>query len=115
VVGAHAFARGAPLGFGGHDPDGTVFQPGRPSPGLSSGYRARAVISSRHAGRLLFQRLSKPSADSARLRVSTPRIAGRMQIRQFCACEAMADVPHRSSHLRTQHYSGGGAIPMMGA
>jgi hypothetical protein len=31
VVGAHAFARGAPLGFGGHDPDGTVFQPGRPS------------------------------------------------------------------------------------
>ena len=31
VVGAHAFARGAPLGFGGHDPDGTVFQPGRAS------------------------------------------------------------------------------------
>jgi hypothetical protein len=31
VVGAHAFARGAPLGFGGHDRDGTVFQPGRPS------------------------------------------------------------------------------------
>jgi hypothetical protein len=31
VVGAHAFARGAPLGLGGHDPDGTVFQPGRPS------------------------------------------------------------------------------------
>jgi hypothetical protein len=30
VVGAHAFARGAPLGFGGHAPDGTVFQPGRP-------------------------------------------------------------------------------------
>ena len=29
VVGAHAFARGAPLSFGGHDPDGTVFQPGR--------------------------------------------------------------------------------------
>src|SRR5579862_9023845 len=28
VVGAHAFARGAPLGFGGHDPDGTVFQTG---------------------------------------------------------------------------------------
>jgi hypothetical protein len=33
VVGAHAFARGAPLGFGGHDRDGTVFQPGRPSAG----------------------------------------------------------------------------------
>jgi hypothetical protein len=31
VIGAYAFARGAPLGFGGHDPDGTVFQPGRPS------------------------------------------------------------------------------------
>jgi hypothetical protein len=31
VVGAHAFARGAPLGLGGHDRDGTVFQPGRPS------------------------------------------------------------------------------------
>jgi hypothetical protein len=30
AVGAHAFARGAPLGFGGHDPDGTVFHPGRP-------------------------------------------------------------------------------------
>jgi hypothetical protein len=28
VVGAHAFARGAPLGFGGHDRDGTVFQTG---------------------------------------------------------------------------------------
>jgi hypothetical protein len=31
VVDAHAFARGAPLGLGGHDRDGTVFPPGRPS------------------------------------------------------------------------------------
>ena len=46
VVGAHAFARGAPPGFGGHDPDGTVFQPG-PRPGLTTGYRAMAVISNR--------------------------------------------------------------------
>ena len=32
VVGAHAFARGAPFGFGGHDRDGTVFNPGWPHP-----------------------------------------------------------------------------------
>jgi hypothetical protein len=31
VVGAHAFARGAALGFGGHDPDGTLFHLGQPS------------------------------------------------------------------------------------
>jgi hypothetical protein len=64
VVGAHAFARGAPLGFGGHDRDGTVFQPGRPSA------RAHQRISrdgcdqqsSRYA--TLFQRVRKPSAES---------------------------------------------------
>src|SRR5207244_9090384 len=42
VVGAHAFARGAPLGFGGHDRDGTVFQPGRP-PGRGSPADTRAA------------------------------------------------------------------------
>ena len=57
VVGAHAFARGAPLGFGGHDPDGTVFQPADPSARLIRRYRAIAVISNRHAARLLFRRL----------------------------------------------------------
>jgi hypothetical protein len=41
VVGAHAFARGAPLGLGGHDRDGTVFQPRRPSGrGSPAGTRA---------------------------------------------------------------------------
>ena len=65
VVGAHAFACGAPLGFGDHDPDGTGFHRADARPGLTSRYRAMAVISSRHAARLLFQRLSKPSADSA--------------------------------------------------
>ena len=45
VVGAHAFARGAPLGFGGHDRDGTVFQPGRPlGPGLTSRHQGSVQI-----------------------------------------------------------------------
>jgi len=48
VVGAHAFAGGATLGLGGHDPHGTVFQRARPQPGLTSRYRAMAVISNRH-------------------------------------------------------------------
>lgn len=64
VVGAHAFAGGTTLGFGGHDPDGTVFQRADPRPGLTSRYRAMAVISNRHVAQLLFRRLSKPSADS---------------------------------------------------
>src|ERR1700749_1598539 len=40
VVGAHAFARGTPLGFGGHDRDGTVYRPGRPQAGSPAGTRA---------------------------------------------------------------------------
>ena len=36
VVGAHAFARGAPLGFGGHDRDGTRVSTGPPRAGLTS-------------------------------------------------------------------------------
>jgi hypothetical protein len=62
VVGAHAFARGAPLGFGGHDPDGTVFQRAALGQGSPADI-AMAVISNRHAARPLFQRLRKPSAD----------------------------------------------------
>src|ERR1700746_1613033 len=34
VVGAHAFTRGAPFGFGGHDRDGTVFNRADSAPGL---------------------------------------------------------------------------------
>jgi hypothetical protein len=63
VVGAHAFARGAPLGFGGHDPDGTVFQPGRPS--ARAHQRISRDGSDQQSSRCatLVQRLSKPSAD----------------------------------------------------
>jgi hypothetical protein len=49
-------------------PHGTVFQRARSQPGLTSRYRAMAVISNRHVARLLFRRLSKPSADSERRR-----------------------------------------------
>jgi hypothetical protein len=44
VVGVHAFACGAPFGFGGHDRDGTVFQSGRPRPGSLAGTRAAAQV-----------------------------------------------------------------------
>jgi hypothetical protein len=69
VVGAHAFTRGAPFGFGGHDRDGTVFN--RPTPPRGSPadtrsadqpvapYRRRCACSRQGPAR---QREPKPSA-----------------------------------------------------
>ena len=60
VVGAHAFARGAPLGFGGHDRDGTVFEPGPAlgpgSPGDTRAARINLLLRTGGDARLLTSR-----------------------------------------------------------
>jgi hypothetical protein len=85
VVGAHAFARGAPLGFGGHDPDGTVFQPGRPSarPHQRISRDGCDQQSSRCA--TLIQRLSKPSAESVLVAHGSQARQSGVHIDHFCA------------------------------
>lgn len=60
VVGAHAFARGAALGFGAHDQDATVFRSGRV---LALGLIGRHGPPGRSSGRCPVPRTSESLTD----------------------------------------------------